>query len=163
MVRKIKLGGAEREIIILSADYSKYNATELFNLSGNPKRYKEENGVWRFFNQAELEAEKLERNVRHATEEAEQLYKELKARRIVTVDGVEYDISDLFLFDKQRGRGGDVMVKLNKGKVISMTKAETDDIETALDDYLSSLAVAFNADMDAIEAGDYSNSNLKGI
>lgn len=162
MIRKIKLGGEPQEIEILSANYSKYNAQELFNLSGNPKRYVLD-GEWRFFNQAELEAEELERSVNRATKEAEGLYKELKANRFIVVDSVEYDLRDSFEFDFQRKAGGNIRIKVKGKKTITKTKQETDSIETALFAYLNSVADAFDADMDAIEAGDYSNSNLKAL
>ena len=88
MNRRIKINGSFHTVKILSKDYSKYNADQLFNLSGNPKRYvqyqeevetiiepeevDEETGEvtkeavkemqevtrYRFFNQAELESER---------------------------------------------------------------------------------------------------------
>ena len=86
MNRRIKINGIFHNVKILSKDYSKYNSSELFNLSGNPKRYikyTEEIEVdypestdpvsgevtpahsgtetvtkYRFFNQAELEEER---------------------------------------------------------------------------------------------------------
>jgi len=98
-----------------------------------------------------------------ATEEAERLYKELKANRFITVDSVEYDLTDSFEFDFQRKAGGNVRVKTKGGKTQVRTKQETDAIETALFAYLNSAADAFDADMDAIENGDYSLSNLKAF
>jgi hypothetical protein len=98
-----------------------------------------------------------------AIEQAEQLYKDKKAKREIEVDGVIYDLSDSFEFDYQRKSGGDVRVKVKDGKTESKTKQDTDAIETALFAYLNSVADAFDADMDAIEAGDYSLSHLRGI
>lgn len=98
-----------------------------------------------------------------ATEEAERLYKKLKSNRFITVDSVEYDLTDSFEFDFQRKAGGNVRVKVKGSKTVTKTKQETDAIENALFTYLNSVADAFDADMTAIESGDYSNSNLKAI
>jgi len=192
MIRKIMLGGEVQGIEILSANYSKYNAQELFNLAGVPKRYvtfevmedvviesatydddgnvitpkvTESQNVtkWRFFNQAELEVEKLENSVKKATQEAERLYRELKTKRVIMVGGNEYDLTDTFEFDFQRRAGGSVRMKLKGGKTAVKTKQQTDTIKEALLFYLNSVADALDADIDAIGNGDYSNSNLKAL
>ena len=75
MIRKIKLGGQAQEITILSADYSKYNAKQLFDLSGDRRRYVKENGQWRFFTQAELEQEKIDRENERVLEQKRYLFK----------------------------------------------------------------------------------------
>jgi len=74
MIREIKLGGTTQHIKILSADYSKYNAEQLFNLSGNPRRYVNEGGVWRFFNQEELENEKQNREAERELQQRRELF-----------------------------------------------------------------------------------------
>ena len=96
-------------------------------------------------------------------EQAEQLYKELKAKRLITVDGIEYDLSDSFEFDYQRKKGGNVRLKPSKGKTESKTKAQTGSIETALFTYINSVADAFDSDMTDIEAGVYTLANLKAL
>lgn len=98
-----------------------------------------------------------------AIEQAEELYKDKKQQREIEVAGVVYDLSDSFEFDYQRRGGGNVRVKVKGGKTESKTKQDTDVIETALFTYLNTVADAFDADMDAIETGDYSLSNLRGI
>jgi len=75
MIRKITLDGRAQEITILSADYSKYNAKQLFDLSGNKRRYVKENGQWRFFTQAELEQEKQDRITEYQLQQKRYLFK----------------------------------------------------------------------------------------
>ena len=94
-----------------------------------------------------------------AIEQAEALYRTLKANRVI--DG--YDLSDTFEFDNQRKRGGLVHVKRKGGKVETKTKAETDTMEAALYAYLLSCKTAFNSDIDAIETGDFTLSNLNAL
>ena len=74
MIRKIKLEGSIHHITILSADYSKYNAKQLFDLSGNKRRYIKENGQWRFFNQEELEQEKQNREAERELQRKQELF-----------------------------------------------------------------------------------------
>jgi hypothetical protein len=99
----------------------------------------------------------------HAKYQAEELYKSLKSKRCVTVDSIEYDLSDSFEFDYQRRGGGSIRVKQKNGKTRIMAKQDTDAIEAALFAYLNSVADAFDADMDAIDSGDYSLTNLKTL
>jgi uncharacterized protein YtpQ (UPF0354 family) len=94
-----------------------------------------------------------------AIDEAEALYKTLKAKRVI--DG--YDLSDTFEFDFQRKKGGSVRMKKEGGKTETKTKAETDAIEGKLFYYLNSCSDALDADIDAIQAGDFSLSNLKAL
>jgi hypothetical protein len=94
-----------------------------------------------------------------AIEQAEALYNTLKAKRVI--DG--YDLSDTFEFDFQRKKGGSVRMNKNGGKVETKTKSETDMLEDKLFSYLSSCSDAKNADIDAIQAGDFSLSNLKAL
>jgi predicted RNA-binding protein Jag len=111
--------------------------------------------------QEEIDAQIAESQKRNAIKEAENLYKELKCDRIINHNGIEYDLKDSFEFDFQRKKGGDVRVKVKDGKTKVMTKQDTDDLETALFTYLNDLATDFDADMDLIEAGDYTLPNLK--
>ncbi len=95
----------------------------------------------------------------NAISEAESLYKTLKAKRVI--DG--YDLSDTFEFDFQRKKGGNVRMKKAGGKTETKTKAQTDAIEGKLYAYLNSCSDALDADIDAIEAGDFSLANLKAL
>lgn len=111
--------------------------------------------------QEERDVKIAESQKRNAIKTAENLYKELKCDRIINHNGIEYDLKDSFEFDFQRKKGGDVRVKVKDGKTKVMTKQDTDDLEASLFTYLNDLATDFDADMDLIEAGDYTLRNLK--
>lgn len=190
MLRTIKLDGFKKQVDINPAEYE-CTEQEILNLSGNPKRYvsfeDEEEHItpavldddgneitpevikmapvtkWRFFTQAEIDAEATENSVKKATQEAERLYRELKVKRVIMVGGNAYDLTDTFEFDFQRRAGGSVRMKLKGGKTAVKTKQQTDTIKDALLSYLNSVADALDADIDAIENGDYSNSNLNAL
>ncbi len=98
-----------------------------------------------------------------AIEQAELLYDELSEKRYIEVDGVTYDLKRALNFDFQRRNSTKIRMKVKGGKTQMRTKAKTDVIEAARISYLNSVADAFDADMDAIETGDYSLSNLRGL
>ena len=129
------------------------------NVLGTPSNYNVVDNVPVLKSQAELEAGQAEAIKESAISEAEALYRTLKANRVI--DG--YDLSDTFEFDNQRKRGGLVHVKRKGGKVENKTKAETDTMEAALYAYLLSCKTAFNSDMDAIDIGDFTLSNLNAL
>jgi len=98
-----------------------------------------------------------------AIEQAEQLYDDLCDKRYIEAEGVTYDLKRALNFDFQRRNSTQVRMKVKGSKTQMRTKAQTDAIESARIAYLNSVADAFDADMDAIETGDYSLSNLRGI
>ena len=132
-----------------------------YPLSGSGNDWKLVDGKPVLLTQEERDAKKAESIKQNAIQEAETLYKELKCDRIITHNGIKYDLKDSFEFDFQRKKGGEVWVKVKDGKTKVMTKQDTDDLETALFTYLNDLATDFDADMDLIEAGDYTLPNLK--
>ena len=94
-----------------------------------------------------------------AIDEAEALYKTLSEKRVI--DG--YDLTNMFGFDFQRKKGGNVRMKKAGGKTETKTKAQTDAIEGKLYAYLNSCADALDADIGAIDSGDFSLANLKAL
>lgn len=109
--------------------------------------------------QAEIDADQLEKDKQNAINEANALYKQLKQNRVIN----GYDLTDSFEFDFQRKQNGNVRLKKASGKTEVKTKQETDALEASLFSYLNNVADALDADMDAIELGDFSLSNLKAL
>ena len=106
------------------------------------------------------QAEEVAPNLKgNAISKAEALYKTLSEKRVI--DG--YDLTNMFGFDFQRKKGGNVRMKKAGGKTETKTKAQTDAIEGKLYAYLNSCADALDADIDAIETGDFSLVNLKAL
>ena len=129
----------------------------------NPNYFKVVDGEPVAKTQAEVDSFFMELQRENAINQAGALYRQLKANRTITVDSVEYDLNDTFEFDYQRRGNGNIRVKLKNGKTTQKTKQETDAIEAALFTRLNTIADAFDADVDNIEAGDYSLSNLKAL
>ena len=132
---------------------------EKYDTYVNPTYFKVIDGEPVAKTQEELDAQEAENAKNNARNQAEALYKELKAIRVIN----GFDLSDTFEFDYQRKKGGEIRLKLKDGKTIIKTKQETEDSETALFSYLNSVADALDNDLDAIEAGDYSLTNLKHL
>ena len=96
-----------------------------------------------------------------AHREAEVLYESIKDGLKVVVDSVCYDVRDRFDFDYQKRGGTGARVRKNKGSVVSVSASLANSIEAEAVARLTDLADAFNADLLAIEAGDFSLPNLK--
>ena len=106
------------------------------------------------------QAEEVAPNLKgNAISKAETLYKTLSEKRVI--DG--YDLTNMFGFDFQRKKGVNVRMKKAGGKTETKTKAQTDAIEGKLYAYLNSCADALDADIDAIETGDFTLSNLNAL
>ena len=129
------------------------------NVLGTPSNYNVVDNVPVLKSQAELEAGEAEAVKASAISEAEALYKTLSEKRVI--DG--YDLTNMFGFDFQRKKGGNVRMRKAGGKTESKTKAQTDAIEGKLYAYLNSCADALDADIDAIDSGDFSLANLKAL
>lgn len=125
----------------------------------SPFYFKVVNGAPVAKTQAEIDADKLSLEKENAIKEAEQLYNQLKEHR--TING--YDLSDMFSFDYQRRNLPNVRVKIAGGKTEVKPVAETDDLADALNNYLNTCADALDADIDDIENGIFTLTNLKAI
>lgn len=147
-----------------ASDFTAINVTEeKKSFAGNKEFYTITDGIPKLMTITQINNLLAGKAKANAIHQAEALYKTLKADRTITVDDVEYDLNDTFEFDFQRRGGGNVRVKLKNGKAIQKTKQETDALETALFTRLNDIADAFDLDMDNIEAGDYSLTNLKAL
>jgi Tfp pilus tip-associated adhesin PilY1 len=145
-------------------DFTKLDVTDEKATYGvNKYLFKLVDGVPKVHTITHLRNRKTEKLKANAINEAESLYKSLKAKRCVIVDSIEYDLSDSFEFDYQRRGNGSIRVKQKNNKTKVMSKQDTDAIETALFTYLNSVADAFDADLDAIELEDYSLTNLNAL
>ena len=98
-----------------------------------------------------------------ALKEAETLYRNIKSNLKVTLGGVRYDMSNRFDFDFQRARssGLGVRVRIADGPTTSISFSSSGVLETKTWDRLIALADSLDADVVAIENGDYSLANLK--
>lgn len=148
----------------LAKDFTAVDVTDEKATYGlNEDLFKLVDGVPKVHTITHLRNRKTEKLKANAINEAESLYKSLKAKRCVIVDSIEYDLSDSFEFDYQRRGNGSIRVKQKNNKTKVMSKQDTDAIETALFTYLNSVADAFDADLDAIELEDYSLTNLNAL
>lgn len=95
----------------------------------------------------------------HYIKRAQELYESKQSVR--HIDG--FDLSNTFEFDYQRRQGGQVVLKKVSGGVEVRSVADTEALATELQNYLVSLATAYQADITAISNGEYSLTNLNNI
>ena len=96
-----------------------------------------------------------------ARRKADTLYKVIKDNLVVEVGTVYYDMGDRFDFDYQKRGGGGARVRRNGDRIDFITENQANVLAAATSNRLHDLADAFNADLVAINSGDYSLSNLK--
>lgn len=147
------------------ATHSLSLTNEFYNkYSGSYRYFKVIDGVPVAKTQEEIDIDEAQALKDNAIQDAESLYEVIKNNCCVDYNGETYDLSDnISLEHQQRKQLQNVGTKLKKGKVKFLQKSDSDAIEDLLFTKRTSAAIAFNADMDAIELGDYSLSNLKAL
>ena len=133
--------------------------------SRQQKYYKLVDGIPSLMSQAEIDSFDDDLLKEKAKKDAKDLYDSMKLDcKIVTYNSVEYDLTDSFMFDyQQRKKSQNIKVHRHKGTIDVLSKADADNIELLVAGQLETLSDAFIADMAAIEAGDYSLSNMEAL